>query len=135
MFRLISTTRPAIFSRQPRVIQSPRSYSQSFDRREKTLEDKSVRDHEKKKLIENLQLQLKIKEEQLQQAENKIGKATGKEHEDETPEKLVSFMEDELLELRKDVLKDIHSLEDMFSEITMRTQRLERRLKDDPAKK
>jgi len=94
----------------------------------KNLEDKNVRDHEKK-LIEDLQRQLQKKNDLLHKAEEKVVEVTGKPYENETSlDQLTSDTEEKLLHLRKEILTEIHEVDDKLANLSMRIQRLERKL-------
>jgi len=92
----------------------------TYGRRERTLEDLTVRKHEQH-LIDDLAKQLKKKDDQLARAR---GSGAG----ESSVEQARQEFEDQLLQVRQEIMSEIRLMEDKVSELKFRISRLERRL-------
>eukprot|EP01123_Difflugia_compressa_P010149 TRINITY_DN3646_c0_g1_i2.p1 TRINITY_DN3646_c0_g1~~TRINITY_DN3646_c0_g1_i2.p1 ORF type:complete len:173 (-),score=38.45 TRINITY_DN3646_c0_g1_i2:274-732(-) len=113
----------------PARFYADRQNGSEFNKREKTLEDKNVREHEQK-LINELAQQLQKKTEQLQQAESKYAEVTGGKdvQQQANVDAVSSHLSERILEVRKEILVEVRKLEDQMAELKYRVQRLERKL-------
>eukprot|EP01125_Pyxidicula_operculata_P012217 TRINITY_DN4000_c0_g1_i1.p1 TRINITY_DN4000_c0_g1~~TRINITY_DN4000_c0_g1_i1.p1 ORF type:complete len:129 (-),score=38.03 TRINITY_DN4000_c0_g1_i1:39-425(-) len=98
-----------------------------YGRREKTMEDKNVRDHEKK-LLEELAKRNEDMAKKLAQAEKKVSEVTGQNYNAAGNVTSHEEVEDKMLSLRKEILDEIRQLDDKLAELKYRVQRIERKV-------
>jgi len=135
MYRLVTATPIRCVVKTPRYrpinYNAVRLYTErpngDFNKREKTLEDKNVRDHDNK-LLEELAAQLRKKTEQLKQAESKVAAATGETYSPSGAEAVANSLSERMLEVRKELLGEVRQIDDKLAELKFRLQRLERKV-------
>lgn len=126
MLRRLGTTcaakRPVYFRVQP-AVHVRRNNEESYGRREKTLEDATVKKHEKQ-LLDDLSKQLAKKNEQLAKvkASGSAGSASSE------VEQVRQDFEDQLLQVRHELLGEVRQMDDKVSELKFRIARIERKL-------